>query len=279
MTPASSNDSSQQSSREHEMSAPGVVRELAPGRKLAAEHAILGYIHGIRTFQSVVEFGCGLGTWLGVARALGATETRGYDTAEIPIEARGIAKADFFVTDFARFIKLDRTFDVAICLETADRLASSAAAPLIRTLCSAADWVLFGAAPPFQGGGDQFNENWMEYWAGLFAKEGFLCYDIVRPKFWHDRDIPFYFRQNTCLFVRRGANSALNSRDIEPTACPPTMIHPELLLKLTSWLVNRDEPTTDSRLFAADLAAFYDRAQHLPGPDGKIAPAGSSGAK
>jgi len=246
---------------------PEIPAAPAPGQKMAAERALLGLLYDLRKFHSVVDFGCGLGNWLNVARELGATETRGYDNAEFLAAARGFAKTDIFAADLSQFIEMEKRSDLAICLETADRLGADAAVPLIRTLCAAADWVLFAAAPPFQQAGQRRNENWLEYWAGLFSSNGFLCYDILRPALWHDRDIAFYFRQNACLYVRKGAQEALRSRGIGPSASPASMIHPELFLKLMSWLVNRAASGTDSRAFAEDLADFYQGP--WPAPDAK----------
>jgi hypothetical protein len=237
----------------------------APGRKLAAERAFLTFVNGIRSFRSVVEFGCGFASWLRVARELGATEIRGYDIPDLPFAARGLADAEFRAADLAQFISVDKVFDLAICLEVAQRLPAGAAASLVRTLCSAADWVLFSAAVPFQGGADHINENWMEYWAGLFSGNGFLCYDILREKVWYDREIPFYYRQNSCLYVRRGAHEALASLGFEPSARPPSLIHPELYLELLSWLGNNRNGATDSRVFAADVRDFHQGARVLTG--------------
>jgi len=233
---------------------------------MAAERAMLGFVYNLRRFKSVVDFGCGLGNWLTVAQELGATEIRGYDTPDIPAGARRLALANFIAADLTRFIHLERQFDLAVCLESADRLPADAAVPLVKTLCAAADWVLFGAALPLQEGVSHPGENWMEYWAGLFSREDFLCYDILRSEFWRVRDIPFYLRQNTCLYVRRGTHDALRARGFEPCVRPPSLIHPELLLKLMSWLANRQAASTDSRAYAGDLKNLYANAGRMPNP-------------
>jgi hypothetical protein len=236
---------------------------VSPGRKLAAERTLLGYINQIRKFRSVVDFGCGIGNWLRVARELGATEIRGYDSPGIPLAARGLTGAEFHCADLAQTITTEKVFDLAICLEIAQWLAPGAASRLVKSLCSAADWVLFSAAVPFQGGADHVNENWMEYWAALFCGNGFLCYDILREEVWNDREIPFYYRQNVCLYVRRGADDALTSLGREPSAQVPSLIHPELYLKLVNWLANNPTATTDSRVFESDARTYYRGVQLL----------------
>jgi methyltransferase family protein len=232
-------------------------------RSLAAERGFLSYINDIRKFHSVVEFGCGLANWLRVARELGAIEIRGYDIGDIPVAARGLTAAEFCAIDLGSFIRTEKTYDLAICIEVAQTLAPAAGTSLVKTLCAAADWVLFSAAPPFQGGLDHVNENWMEKWAGLFSERGFLCYDILREKFWNDRDIPFYCRQNACLYVRRGIHTALTERRLMPTDRPPTLIHPELYLKLTNWLANNRNGATDGSNFEAEVGEYYRAVQIL----------------
>jgi len=249
----------------------GLIRanEREPVRQLAAERTLLGFINGIRKFRSVVEFGCGLANWLRVAQELGATEIRGYDTAELPLAARGLARTEFRVADLEQFIELEKTFDLAICLEIAQQLSPRAGVKLVKTLCSAADWVLFSAGIPLQDDTGPLNENWMEYWAGLFTSNDFLSYDILRDKVWHRKEIPFYYRQNACLYVRRGAHQAL--KGFEPSPCPPSMIHPELYLKLLNWLANRRKHSPDWRVFLSDCNEFYQGAQILGGADPVVA--------
>lgn len=207
----------------------------AGGQKLASERTFLSFISEMRALRSVVDFGCGLASWLHTAQHLGATEIRGYDDAGLPLEARGLRSQEFFPADLGRFIEPEKKFDLAICLEAAQYIPSDGAITLIRSLCSSSDWVLFSAALPYQGGIDHVSENWMEHWAGLFRENGFLCYDILRMKFWHDATIAFYYRQNACLYVRPGAHHSLDARGYEPSQCPPSLIHPELLLKFVSW--------------------------------------------
>lgn len=222
----------------------------ATGQKLASEPTVLSFVADIRKLRSVVDFGCGLASWLHAARRLGATEIRGYDIPELPLEARGLKSEEFFPMDLALFVELEKKFDLAICLEVAEHVPSDGARTLIRSLCSASDWVLFSAALPHQGGMGHINENWVEYWAALFAENSYLCYDILRMKFWHDTRIAHYYRQNTCLYVRPGAHYALAARGYKPSTRPPSLIHPELLLKHVSRLPGRHR-------IDADVQAFY----------------------
>lgn len=225
---------------------------------------MLRVIYDLRPARSVVDFGCGLGNWLRAARELGSTVIHGYDTPGIAPAARGLANGEFTAIDFAERVPVTRRYELAVCLEMAHRLAPSSAAALLESLCSAADWVLFSAAPPFQGGAGNVSECWKEAWARSFAGAGFRCYDILRPMIWNDENIPFYLRQNICLYVRRGADAPLVSRGIDPTDLPASVIHPELFLKYMTWLAADRGAATDSRAFERELAQLYDAQDRPP---------------
>ena len=96
---------------------------------------------------------------------------------------------------------------MAISLEVAEHLPETAAAGFVASLCRHADVVLFSAAIPAQGGDNHINEQWQSYWAKLFAQEGFEVFDLVRPRFWSEGRIPFWYRQNMLLYVSDKAES------------------------------------------------------------------------
>jgi hypothetical protein len=222
----------------------------ATGQQLASQHTILAFLAEIRKFRSVVDFGCADASWLHAARRLGAEQIRGYDSTQMPIEARGLKREEFFPADLARFIRLEKKFDLAICLEGAQQVGGNSAGNLVRTLCKAADWVLFGSRFPYQNGARQGNERWIESWAKMFLDNGYDCYDILRRRFWHDARVAFYYRQSSCLYVRSGSHYALKARGFSPSRCPPSLIHPEMLMKIAGGMPNHKD-------IAAQVRAFY----------------------
>jgi hypothetical protein len=208
----------------------------ATGQKLNSQQVVLAHIAGIRALGSVVEFGCGRASWLHVARRLGAQDIRGYDSTELPLQQRGLTEQQFVHADLNAPVEPGRKFDLAICVEGAHQVRGKSATTLVQTLCAASDWVLFAAAIPYQDGRKLENERWAESWAKLFFNCGYLCYDILRMKFWHDPRVAFYYRQSACIYVRPGAHYALEARGYKPTSRPPSLVHPEMFLKAASWL-------------------------------------------
>lgn len=169
---------------------------------------------------TVIDVGCGLGTWAAVFREHGC-EVLGLDGDCVPIDLLDIPRDRFREVDLEGEISPPGRFDLAVCLEVAEHLAEDAAPRLIDLLTSASDTILFSAAVPGQGGDNHVNERWPAYWQALFRQRGFGFEDDVRWAFWDDEDVDWWYRQNMFL-VRRGADPA--------TGAPP-VVHPGLLAK------------------------------------------------
>ena len=182
--------------------------------------------------RSVGEFGCAYATFLHAARSLGATVVHGYDIPELDLSLRHLSEDEFTAVDLTEEIDLPQRFDLAVSTEVGEHLRAEGALTFADTLVKASDRVLFSSAVPFQGGVNHIHENWLEYWAQLFAERGYLCYDILRPQFWHDTRVPWYYRQNVVLFVKSGCDASLREAGHRPTARPATQIHPEHYLKV-----------------------------------------------
>jgi len=163
---------------------------------------ILQLLGSWNQIRSVVDVGCGTGTWLTVAKSLGAQRLVGYEGGWVnqgmlddqSIELRNINFEDSMPSD-------SDLFDLVISLEVAEHLTSDRASAFVQSLCRLGPLVMFSAAVPMQGGRKHLNEQWQSYWARLFQANGFFAIDFVRPKIWNEESIPFYYRQNTILYA------------------------------------------------------------------------------
>ena len=151
--------------------------------------------------QSVIDFGCGTGTWLWVAKALGAEEIFGIDGDYVPRALLLIPEENFMPADLENKIVLDRRYELAMSLEVGEHLSESAADTYIDTLCDSADTILFSAAHPGQGGDCHINEQPREYWIEKFMARGFKLHE-VRNRFQNDMKILPWYRENLMLFER-----------------------------------------------------------------------------
>lgn len=190
------------------------------------------HLHKLLKPRTIVDFGCGRGSWLRAFSAMGVNRLVGYDgpwNSQDKMEDQAI----FFISaDLNRPIECKEYFDLAISLEVAEHLLPENADTFIQSLTKASDLVLFGAAPPGQGGTDHINEQPPSYWAKKFLAHGYHPFDIFRPSLWGNRDVCFWYRQNTFLYARGNSTafSILQSHHLAPVISLDFMdcIHPEL---------------------------------------------------
>ena len=153
--------------------------------------------------NSVVDIGCGTGTWLAVFRDLGVKTIKGYDINELSeknylIDKKYIStKCNLETETFS----IDFKADLAICLEVGEHLAESAADNLIKNLVNVAPAVIFSAAFPGQTGVHHINEQPPWYWREKFQKYEYIEIDFIRPIIWSEEQVSWWYRQNMTAFV------------------------------------------------------------------------------
>jgi hypothetical protein len=177
--------------------------------------------------------GCGIGTWLKVARSRGISEIRGIegswlDPSKLQVEAKFLQ-----IVDLEQSFDLGRRFDLVICLEVAEHVSASAADHLVVSLTRHAPVVLFSAAIPYQGGHHHVNEQFLPYWVERFSRFNFRPLDVVRGKIWNDQTVLWWLRQNVVLFAEQdlvARDERLRRAVDESAACPLSVVHPDVYL-------------------------------------------------
>ena len=155
--------------------------------------------------DSVVDVGCGRGTWLKAFKEKGASKLVGYDGRWNSQENMIDQSIVFHGVDLNEPICISNSerYDLAMSLEVAEHLEPSSAQDFIRSLTTLSDVVLFSAAYTKQGGTNHINEQPHTYWAKVFSRFDYVPYDLFRPIVWGDKEIPFWYQQNTFLYVRK----------------------------------------------------------------------------
>jgi len=183
--------------------------------------------------SSVVDLGCGRGAWLKAFYESGAKNLVGFDGPWNNQESMIIQQIKFRPINLNKPLKKDDGhFDLAISVEVAEHLPEASANTFINNLTMLSDNIIFGAAYPGQGGVDHINEKPQSYWAKLFTKNNYYPFDIFRPQIWGNTETPFWYQQNTFLYVKK--NSALY-KILEANKITPIInlafmdcIHPEM---------------------------------------------------
>lgn len=198
---------------------------------------VVPYILELTEPKSVIDVGCGLGSWLAVFRQHGVQDVLGVDLDSIDKNQLQIPQENFLPFDLNLEFRMDRQFDLAMSLEVVGHLSNSVAHQFVKSLTGLAPVVLFSAPIPLQGGPRQINEQWPDYWASFFRQEGYLVIDCLRQHFWHNENVKWWNQQNMLIFVREDRlddyprlKQELEHTPSERLSRVQSLVHPTLYL-------------------------------------------------
>lgn len=223
----------------------------------------------VPNIATATDIGCGVGTWLSVARLLGR-RVLGRDFHPTASELL-LAEDEFIRTDLCevamRVHQYQERYDLCLSLEVAEHLPLERAEGFVSYLCAQSDLIMFGAAIPGQGGTNHVHERWQSYWVEMFARNGYQHFDIFRNKFWNNKNIEFWYIQNTFIFCN-AQNAALVQRcQAVESPMPLDVIHPRVFARREG-----EKPRSQCEMEFASLCRLahyhvtkknYDRAQHF----------------
>jgi SAM-dependent methyltransferase len=208
---------------------PAFFDDLAHDTKESA-HAVVPVVNELLQPASVLDVGCGVGTWLAEWNKAGVPDLVGIDGDYVSKASLQVRRDRFVSADLRKPFSLGRRFDLVQSLEVAEHLDEACADTFVESLASHGDTVLFSAAIPGQGGTHHVNEQWPSYWSEKFARAGYTVYDVIRPQIWTDPRIKVFYRQNILLFARgRSFDGAVTRLDV---------VHPELWQNPGKMLLN-----------------------------------------
>lgn len=153
---------------------------------------------------SVLDVGCGLGTWLSVFE-LNDCDVFGIDGDYVDTNDLLIDKQKFKSLDLNKTFDLKKRYDLVISLEVAEHILKENSSAFVESICQHSDIVLFSAAIPGQEGTLHFNEQYNEYWVKLFGKKGYKCFDFLRHDIWNNKEVSWWYRQNLLIFINETA--------------------------------------------------------------------------
>lgn len=179
---------------------------------------------------SVVDVGCGLGTWLCAFRECGVETIMGLDGKHVDQSRLYIPKECFQATELSEPFRLDKKFDLAMSLEVAEHLPPRSAEGFVRSLVGLAPAIVFSAAIPLQSGTHHVNERWPEYWRTLFLRHNYRRLDLLRKHIWTDGRVEWWYRQNLFLYVSEALVTAkIEFREAATESDDLLLLHPDIL--------------------------------------------------
>lgn len=184
--------------------------------------------------SSVIDVGCGLGTFLHEFHNNGVKTIHGIDGswANKELLSKYIPLENFEEVDLEKPYHGKQKYDLAICLEVAEHLKPESASTIVDTLTNLSDVIVFSAAVPFQGGMNHINEQWPSYWEKLFEQHNYKMLDIIRPAIWDNPDIFFWYKQNMFIVAKKTlVSTIIPKKDALPQPQISSLIHPELYEK------------------------------------------------
>jgi len=184
--------------------------------------------------KSVVDVGCGAGSWLAEFQALGVDVT-GYEGPWIRSAELDVPRHVIIEHDVTTSMASPRTFDLVLSLETAEHLTSSATPTFVNSLVALGPLIVFSAAIPRQGGTDHVNERWPARWVELFADHNYVAIDCLRSRFWENDAVAWWYAQNMLVFVHRDQlplYQHLTQQSSSPLGTALALIHPRHYLAL-----------------------------------------------
>src|SRR5262249_33106071 len=110
--------------------------------------------------DSVLDIGCGYGTWLAAWKRAGAAVIHGVDGPYVDRNRLVIPREAFTPADLAAPFTLEGSFDLVQSLEVGEHIAEASSGQFIANIVNHSNGlILFSAAPPGQGGEFHVNEK------------------------------------------------------------------------------------------------------------------------
>lgn len=202
---------------------------------LSSARAIAPLVIDLVKPRSVVDIGCGIGTWLRAFADLGIEDYIGLDGEYVNQSDLLIPADRFRAAELTKPPSLEQKFDLAVCLEVAEHLPQTVANRFVDYLTTAAPVVLFSAALPGQRGTNHINEQWPSYWRQRFENRGYIRLDPIRPQVWRDNRVKWWYKQNIYLYATTAAvaaNSRLKEEEVLAREFPFELIYSDVFSQL-----------------------------------------------
>jgi cyclopropane fatty-acyl-phospholipid synthase-like methyltransferase len=201
-------------------------------KSLSSARSVIPLVKEYIQPSSIIDMGCGNGTWLKAWQEHGVKTIWGVDGQYIKENELLINKEFFRSINLEEGYRSAQNYDLVTSLEVAEHIRPPFAAGFIQSLCELGDVILFSAAIPGQEGTYHFNEQYPDYWAHIFLENNFVPIDCIRQRIWNDEKISWWYRQNLLFFAKEDALSKypkLQQAYAKTNGKIMNLVHPKLL--------------------------------------------------
>ena len=185
----------------------------------------------------IADIGCGSGQWTKEFILNGAKKAYAFDAFASPLWKDSVNHVEFQNVDLEKNSAEFPTVDLVCWLEVAEHLSEPTCKRVMHYIVRRTEAVLFSCAIPGQYGTGHVSERWLSDWVSDFGERGFCCADVLRPRFWRDEKVSWWYRQNAVIFVKQNseASNAILSFQL-PTFGGMDLVHPELFKSKCGYL-------------------------------------------
>ena len=183
--------------------------------------------------KSVVDVGCGIGSWLSVFKEHGIDDILGIDGKWVDKKMLMIPGEKFISSDLEKPIEVNRHFDLVVSLEVAEHIRPEHASSFVKSLVDLGPVILFSAAIPLQVGKHHVNEQWPDYWVKHFEDHGYSAIDAIRKQIWQNEDVEYWYAQNILIFADHESirTHPVLHREMKNTSTTQlSLVHPKMYL-------------------------------------------------
>ena len=154
--------------------------------------------------NSIIDIGCGIGTWLSAALELGIENLQGIDCNEISEDFLLVPRKYISIDDLETHENINnKKYDLAISVEVAEHLDNSVSEHFVETLTNYSKVIIFSAGIPYQEGTHHINCQPPQFWYDLFNKFGYVCFDFRNELMNMWEKINPCYAQNILLYVHK----------------------------------------------------------------------------
>ena len=179
--------------------------------------------------KSIIDIGCGVGSWLKAAKELGIDDIFGVDINEIDEKYLLVPRKYIEIANLETYKQNNHNrYDLAISIEVAEHLSENVAEDFINTLTNLSNVILFSAAIPLQVGTNHINCQQPIYWYNIFKSNGYVCFDILRDllRDFEDSEVNPCHKQNVLIYVKKDNKEIFENFGFQSTDKPDFFYHP-----------------------------------------------------